>query len=151
MQPPGVNLELGAAKHRGFIWLLSWTQSNETFRPARLIRLKDLILPLNTCEEMTLVFNKYLKVHILIIKFRVVPGENIKETCWPLIWSYFIFFPLPYCPLFPARSPLSLISAPTGSHNWGLETRWAQLLITSNYFLSSKPKVRSRMRARLTE
>ena len=84
MQPPGVNLELGAAKHRGFIWL-SGTQSNETFRPARLIRLKDLILPLNACEEMVLVFNKYLKVHILIINIRVVPGENIKETCWPLI------------------------------------------------------------------
>ena len=30
---------------------------------------------------------------------------------------------------------LPLISALTGFHDWGLVTRWAQLLITSNYYL----------------
>ena len=57
----------------------------------------------------------------------------------------------PYCPLSPARSFLPLISAPTGFHNWDLVTRWAQLLITSNYYLPSTPKYRSTMRAELSE
>ena len=38
------------------------------------------------------------------------------------------FFPLPFPPVRPF---LPLISAPTGFHDWGLVTRWAQLLITS--------------------
>ena len=54
-------------------------------------------------------------------------------------------------PLCPASSFLPLISAPTGFHDWGLLTRWAQLLITSNYYLPSTPKDQSTMRAELTE
>ena len=42
---------------------------------------------------------------------------------------------------------LPLISALTGFHDWGLVTRWAQLLITSN--LPSTPKDRNTMRTRL--
>ena len=38
-----------------------------------------------------------------------------------------------------------LISAPTGFHNRGLVARWAQLLITSNYYLPNIPKDRSRV------
>ena len=46
--------------------------------------------------------------------------------------------------LFPTVRPfLPLISAPTGFYDWGLVTRWAQLLLTSNYYLPSTPKDRS--------
>ena len=51
----------------------------------------------------------------------------------------------------PVRPFLPLISAPTGFHNWGLVTRWAQLLITSNYLLPSSRKDQSTIRAELTE
>ena len=51
-------------------------------------------------------------------------------------WRYFVIAglipPLLYYPLSPARSVLPLISAQTGFLDWGLVTRWAQLLITSN-------------------
>ena len=45
---------------------------------------------------------------------------------------------------------LPLISAPTGFHDRGLVTRWAQLLITSNDFLPITSKDRSTTRAKLT-
>ena len=48
---------------------------------------------------------------------------------------------------FPAvRHFLHLISTLTGFHQWGLVTRWTQLLITSNYYLLSILKDRSTMR-----
>ena len=52
-------------------------------------------------------------------------------------------------PSFPARSFLPLISTPTGFHDWGLATKWAQLLITSNYYQPSTPIDQSTMRAEL--
>ena len=42
---------------------------------------------------------------------------------------------------------LPLISAPTGSLEWGLVTRWAQLLITSNYYQPNTPKDQDEGRA----
>ena len=50
----------------------------------------------------------------------------------------------------PARSSTPLISAPTGIYDWGLVTRWAQLLIISNFYLPSISKDQSTMRAKLT-
>ena len=40
-------------------------------------------------------------------------------------------FPLPFLPALLLSDLLAFISALTGFHNWGLVTRWAQLLITS--------------------
>ena len=51
----------------------------------------------------------------------------------------------------PVRPFLPPISALTGFHDWDLVTRWAQLLITSNYYLPSTPKDWSTMRAELRE
>ena len=42
-----------------------------------------------------------------------------------------LFFPLPFSTHFLCQSFLAFISAPTGFHNWGLVTKWTQLLITS--------------------
>ena len=69
------------------------------------------------------------------------------------LWSYSvnstpitIVFPTSLCTHFhPVRPFLPLISAPTGFHDWDLVTRWAQLLITSNYFLPSKEKEEKQM------
>ena len=58
---------------------------------------------------------------------------------------YFILIPDTH--FSPARSCLPLISALTGFHNWGLVTRWAQLLITSNCYLPSTPLDQSNKRA----
>ena len=60
---------------------------------------------------------------------------------------FFYFFNL----LSSVRPFLQLTSALTGFHVWGLVTRWAQLLITSNYYLPSTLKDQSSMRADLTE
>ena len=51
-------------------------------------------------------------------------------------------------PSSPARSSLPL--APTGFQDLGLATRWAQLLITFNYYLPSTLKDQSTTRAELT-
>ena len=54
------------------------------------------------------------------------------------------FFHFPLLPAFLQLDIfLPLISAPTGFHDWGLVTRWAWLLITSNCYLPSTPKDRS--------
>ena len=45
---------------------------------------------------------------------------------------------------------LPLISVLTSFHDWGLVTRWALLLITSNYNLPSKSKDQSTKKAELT-
>ena len=47
--------------------------------------------------------------------------------------DYFsVLFSTSLCTRFPPVRPfLALISVPTGFHDWGLVTRWAQLLITS--------------------
>ena len=64
-------------------------------------------------------------------------------------WPQHLFFSLfPYSRFPPARH---LISALTGFFDWGLLTRWAQLLITCNYYLPSTPKDQSTTRAELTE
>ena len=41
------------------------------------------------------------------------------------------FFTSLFLPAFLCQTFLAFISAPTGFHDWGLVTRWAQLLITS--------------------
>ena len=65
--------------------------------------------------------------------------------------SFGIFLPpLPYYPLSSCQIFLPLISTPTGFHDWGLVTRWAQLLSTSSNYLPSKSKDRSTTRAKLT-
>ena len=72
--------------------------------------------------------------------------------CDPELILRFFFFPLPFLPAFLLSDLfLPLISAPTGSHDCGLVTRWAQLLITSSYYLPSTPKDWSTIRAELTE
>ena len=48
---------------------------------------------------------------------------------------FFLPFLFPSCQIF-----LPLISAQPGFHDWGLVTRWAELLITSNYYLPSTLK-----------
>ena len=58
----------------------------------------------------------------------------------------YIFSPLPYHPLSSCQIFLPPISAPTGSHYWGLVTTWAQPLITSNYYLPSMSIDRSTMK-----
>ena len=64
-----------------------------------------------------------------------------------VLWRSF-FPPLPYNPLSHAKYFLPLISAITGFHDLGLETRWTQLLITSNYYLPQQHmKDQSTMRA----
>ena len=60
-------------------------------------------------------------------------GERVLITTFFFSTSLSTRFP-------PVISFLPLISAPTGFHDWGLVTRWAQLLITSNYYLPSTPK-----------
>ena len=57
-----------------------------------------------------------------------------------------IFFTSLYSRFPPVRPFLTLIFAPTGFHNWGLATRWAQPLITSNYYLPSTTKDQSTIR-----
>ena len=52
--------------------------------------------------------------------------------------KYFFHFPSTRVP--PVRPFLPNISPPTGFHDEALVTRWAQLLITSNYYLPSPPK-----------
>ena len=65
--------------------------------------------------------------------------------------SALLFFSTSLLPTFHCQIFfLPLISVLTGFHNWGLVTRWAQLLITSTYYLPSTPKDQSRMRAELT-
>ena len=62
------------------------------------------------------------------------------------------FIPLPFLPAFLLSDLfLPLISALTGFHDCGLVTRWAQLLITSSYYLPSTPKDWSTIRAELTD
>ena len=39
----------------------------------------------------------------------------------------------------PVRPYLLLISAPNGFYDWGMRTRWAQILTTSNYYVPSTP------------
>ena len=52
-----------------------------------------------------------------------------------------MFFHFTFLPAFPpVRHFLPLISASTGFHKWGLVTRRAQLLITSNYHLPRTSK-----------
>ena len=63
----------------------------------------------------------------------------------PAPWQ--LFFSTSLSTRFPPVRPfLHLISAPTGFYDWGLVTRWAQLLITSNYNLQSTLKDQSTMR-----
>ena len=65
------------------------------------------------------------------------PPLHLKITRGTISW----FSPLPYHPLSSCQIFKPLISALTGFHDCGLVTRWAQLLITSNYYLPSAPKV----------
>ena len=60
------------------------------------------------------------------------------------------FSPLPYYPLSSCQIFLPLISAPTGFHVSDLVTKWAELLITSNYYLPNTLKDCSTIRAELT-
>ena len=50
------------------------------------------------------------------------------------------FSPLPYYPLPSCQIFLPLIFRPTGFHDWGLVARWAQLQITTKYYLPSTLK-----------
>ena len=50
------------------------------------------------------------------------------------------FSPLPFYLISSCQIFLPLISAPFGFHYWSLINRWAQLLITSNYYLPSLSK-----------
>ena len=69
------------------------------------------------------------------------------RKCLKLNWLLF----LSTLQLLPARSFLPLISALTGFCDWSSVTRWAQLLITSNYNLPITPKNQCTMRAALSE
>ena len=59
--------------------------------------------------------------------------------------SYYFFLLLP---AFPSQI---FLAAHFRFHGWGSVTRWAQLLITSNYYLPITAKEQSMMRAELTE
>ena len=82
---------------------------------------------------------------------RLELGSQVDLTTGKEMALYFfpvIFFPTSFSTRFPLGPPFGPpISAPTGFHDWGLETRWAQLLITSSYYLPSTPKDQSTMRA----
>ena len=69
-----------------------------------------------------------------ISQFKFVLVGSMMSTCLTIT----LFINARNCIFFstcfpPVRSFLPLISAPTGFHDWGLVTRRAQLLITSNY------------------
>ena len=65
--------------------------------------------------------------------------------------SHIFFLHCPTNRFLPAGRFLTLISTPTGFHDWGMVTMWAQLLITCSSSLPSTQKDRSTMRGELTE
>ena len=58
--------------------------------------------------------------------------KKLQRTYFPSNYSLRTFLPLLPHFLSSCQIFLPLISAPTGFHDWGLITRWAELLITSN-------------------
>ena len=68
-------------------------------------------------------------------------GEKIPRHPRPCRCPWMTFSTSLFLPAFLLSDLfLPIISAPTGFHDWGFVTRWAQLLITSNYYLPSTPK-----------
>ena len=58
-------------------------------------------------------------------------GHPCDYPCWHRVQTINLIFSTSLSTRYPPVRPfLPLISAPTGFHNWGLVTRWAQLLIT---------------------
>ena len=79
--------------------------------------------------------------------FAFFRGSERKKVI-PMFLCFFLH--LPNYLLYSCQIFLPLISVPTGFNDWGLVTRWAQLMITINYYLPSKSKDQSSMRAELS-
>ena len=62
---------------------------------------------------------------------RLTNSKKFDQSCGKQQKVLVFLSPLPYYPLSSWQIFLPLILAPTGFHDWGLVTRWAQQLITS--------------------
>ena len=133
-----------------FIWKICQKQSRASFVGSRLRQ--------KTVEQKNVESTKWTNWRKMN-----APISFPNSTLYVSIPAYFIIGQLPprssnhpvppvffHFPLYSLQF-LSLISALTCFHSWGLLTKWAQLLITSNYYLPSTPKDQSMMRADLTE
>ena len=129
---------------------IGWPTSWKTFRRSWNRKMKRGLFLKFQCWPITVVENTSIDPrHQFPISFTYIfillssLGSSLVRCC--------CFFRFPFLPAFLCQSFLAFISVLTGFHDWGLVTRWAQLLITYDYSLPSTSKDLSKMRAELTE
>ena len=83
---------------------------------------------------------KYDKM--LCRSFSLLPDDPKDLLNRYLEFGFLVIYFFSTTPFRTVRAILVLISAPTGIHDWGLVTRWVQLLIASYFYLHQKIRIR---------
>ena len=84
----------------------------------------------NECAHFFSEFN-FVRLETSVLYYRGSYHPGVATTLYHQVFFHFPIYSLPF---------LSLISTLTCFQTWGLVTKRAQLLITSNYYLPSTPK-----------